>query len=450
MLLTFTVENFRSYRDEKLFSLVATEDRALPQNLIDLNEPGFSVLRCAAIYGPNAAGKSNLIAAMNCLGELLQSPVGQQLLFSGDVPPFALDPTSSSAPTKFTVRFMLGNVVYEYLLAIKNGEVQEEKLSVFPVGRPQVWYHRKLREIEFNKTHLKGQKQSLRFMTPPGKPYLAIAAAFEHPQLTEPARWLAINLRSRLDFFESTSRYRRPEEITARRLHEDNDFRNWANLFLRHADLGIHRVDVAIEERIVRRVRRPTKTDEAGVQTAVDESPEKFYHPIFVHNNCEGQPIGFNASDESLGTRRLFSMLVPLYEVLKEGQLAVVDEFSASMHPSMVRELVRLFHDPKVNTKNAQLVFATHDATLLSGQLFRRDQIWFTEKDPAGATDLYSLQDIKGVREGEPFEKGYLRGRYGAIPFFGQFDFAETSNEATTDDDPKETLLELNEQDSSA
>ncbi len=116
-------------------------------------------------------------------------------------------------------------------------------------------------------------------------------------------------------------------------------------------------------------------------------------------------------------------MLVPLYLVLQDGELAVLDELSASLHPSLVREIIRYFHDPKRNPKGAQLVFATHDTSLLSGRLFRRDQVWFTEKNQRGATDLYSLQDIKGVREDEPFEKGYLRGRYGAIPFFGQLDF---------------------------
>lgn len=122
-------------------------------------------------------------------------------------------------------------------------------------------------------------------------------------------------------------------------------------------------------------------------------------------------------------------MLVPLYEVLRDGQLAIFDELSASLHPSLVREVIRAFHDPTLNPKGAQLIFATHDSSLLSGRLFRRDQVWFTEKDRAGATDLYSLHDLKGVREDEPFDKGYMRGRYGAIPFFGQFDFPRISEE---------------------
>jgi AAA15 family ATPase/GTPase len=134
-------------------------------------------------------------------------------------------------------------------------------------------------------------------------------------------------------------------------------------------------------------------------------------------------------------------MLAPLYEVLEYGEVAVVDEFSASLHPMMTRELVRLFHTPEWNAKGAQLIFATHDASLLSGSLFRRDQVWLTEKNASGSTDLYSLHDIKDVRDDDPFDKGYLRGRYGAIPFLGDFDFPPNSmdNEGDGDEAKKST-----------
>ena len=159
--------------------------------------------------------------------------------------------------------------------------------------------------------------------------------------------------------------------------------------------------------------------------------PAMNHIPYFVHSGEEGVNSRFAFWEESHGTRRLFDMLVPLCEALIGGEVAVLDELSASLHPSLVREIIRAFHDPELNPKGAQLVFATHDTSLLSGRLFRRDQVWLTEKDPNGATDLYSLHDVKEVRDDEPFEKGYLRGRYGAIPFFGQFDFPPTSPRPT-------------------
>jgi len=217
-------------------------------------------------------------------------------------------------------------------------------------------------------------------------------------------------------------------ELTALRCHEDRAFRSWVTALLRHVDLGIQGVEIELlrhsySEPAV--TRAPDGRSITSYEEWNEERPELF----LVHGGDDGMPVRFRLSDESHGTHRLFLMLIPLYEILQAGELAVVDELDASLHPCLVREITRAFHEPKLNPKGAQLVFATHDTSLLSGQLFRRDQVWFTEKDASGATDLYSLNDVKGVREDESFEKGYLRGRYGAIPFFGSFDFPPISEE---------------------
>jgi AAA15 family ATPase/GTPase len=148
---------------------------------------------------------------------------------------------------------------------------------------------------------------------------------------------------------------------------------------------------------------------------------------VLLHESQAETPARFDLSQESHGTRRLFGMLAPFYDVLSRGELAAIDEFSASLHPMIVRELVRLFHDPETNPHGAQLIFTTHDTNLLGDRLFRRDQVWFTEKDRSGATELYSLHDVKGVRADDAIEKGYLRGRYGAIPFLGELDLPALS-----------------------
>jgi hypothetical protein len=217
----------------------------------------------------------------------------------------------------------------------------------------------------------------------------------------------------------------RPSDATAQRCHEDESFRQWATAFLRHADLGINKVEIDVTEETVPKMvyGSASSATNAAVTPSYQNVKVPRYEPFFVHSSDGDAPARFELGAESQGTRRLFGLLAPLFDVLKFGQLAVIDEFGVSMHPSLGRELIRLFQDPKHNPNGAQLVFATHDTSLLSGRLFRRDQVWFTEKGPSGASDLYSLQDIKGVRENDPFEKGYLRGRYGAIPFFGEFDF---------------------------
>jgi uncharacterized protein len=432
MLVDFEVENFRSYREAKRLSMVASSAKELPNNLID-TEPGLKLVRSAVLYGPNASGKSNLLRAMNWVSAFLEFPTNRAWTADIRQLPFALDRISASKPTRFRVRFLVEGVLYDYAISVQPETVEEERLVVYPHGRPQEWFHRRGKDVEFNATYLKGQKQSLRGMTPAVAPLLAVGAAFGHPQLTSPARWLVNNLR---EGFQSLGfRIRAgslsaagPVEITALRCHEDHSFRSWVNALLRHADLGIRGVEIELlthrhSEPMV--TRAPDGRSITSSQEWNEERPELF----LVHGSDEGIPIRFKFEDESRGTRRLFLMLVPLYEILQAGELAVDDELDTSLHPCLVREIIRAFHDPELNPKGAQLVFATHDTSLLSGQLFRRDQIWFTEKDAGGATDLYSLNDIKGVREDESFEKGYLRGRYGAIPFFGSFDFPPVSEE---------------------
>jgi AAA15 family ATPase/GTPase len=184
-------------------------------------------------------------------------------------------------------------------------------------------------------------------------------------------------------------------------------------------------VDIEAREE---RIRRPATTTNAPT-----ELTRTVYEPYFVHTGADGISAKFPLEYESHGTQRFYSLLAPVYDVFQgQGRVLVLDEFGEGMHPYLAREIVRLFQDPKANA-TGQLVFTTHDTSLLSGKLFRRDQVWFAEKDRSGATDLYSLHDFRESRETEEFEKGYLRGRYGAIPFFGSFDFPPTQEHNAAD-----------------
>lgn len=445
MLIDFEVENFRSFRERKKLSLVASASKALPNNLIPLPELDLSLVKSAAVYGANASGKSNLLAAMSFLSAQIGTSF-QRPLFSESAPQhFALDRDSALRPTHITTSFLVDRIVYEYRIAFLSGVVSEESLNVYPRGRPQEWFHREENKYEFNQTYLKGRKQSLSELTAHHVPFMAVAAALEHPQLAKPAKWIARNLRNRLEFLDYQHPYMHPlhihvHEQTARKFREDETFKKWAIAFLRHADLGIEGV-----ESVVHKVKRPKslkRKKEASIEPVGDEQTEELEEIddiFFIHSGDRGYKARFGYLDQSIGTLRIFSMLAPLYEVLEYGEVAVVDEFSANLHPMMTRELVRLFHAPELNAKGAQLIFATHDASLLSGSIFRRDQVWLTEKNASGATDLYSLHDIKDVRDEDPFDKGYLRGRYGAIPFLGEYDFRPKSiaSESTSDEETR-------------
>jgi AAA15 family ATPase/GTPase len=147
-------------------------------------------------------------------------------------------------------------------------------------------------------------------------------------------------------------------------------------------------------------------------------------HKLFDENNSQvGEEIFEIDKDESFGTQKFFKISAPIIDTLREGKIIVIDELDSSLHPFLTRHLIELFHNKDYNKKNAQLIFTTHDTNLLNPQLFRRDQIWFTEKDKYGSTDIYSLSEIKNVRKDDDFEAKYIQGKYGAVPYIGKFEF---------------------------
>jgi AAA15 family ATPase/GTPase len=413
MLVDFEVENFRSYREAKRFSLVASPIEALPQNMFATPEPDLKLLKTAAIYGPNGSGKSNLILAMNLLSEMIRQPPGSHFVDTRrDL--FALNSSSASKPIRFKTRFFAEGILFEYTIAVTSEAVHEEKLTAYSNGHAQAWFARNMLQISFPSPTLKDPKNKLKELTKEWMPFLTVAATYNE-QISIAALGILKNLGIPLLPPHPSAMFGLNPgwfvEDAARRCHEDRDFGDWANSFLRHADVGIQLFHAKLHERT------------------------KKYEPYFVHSSLgvDGQPAEFELWNESQGTRLLFDMLVPVYQALKEGQVIVLDELN-SLHPLMARELVRLFQDPEMNKNNAQLVFATHDASLLDGRIFRRDQVWFTEKDRSGATDLYSLVDFKPKeRDSEEAvsEAGYLRGRYGAIPFFTPFNFPQVPDGTT-------------------
>ena len=275
-------------------------------------------------------------------------------------------------------------------------------MNAFPLaGRKQVWFERGVgNKAKLNRTLFRKLQSPVEELAGDSIPIMAVVAAFDYPQLSEPARWLARNLASRGGFWDFPSL---PPWIvfhgaprTAALYHDSARFRAWVNAFLRHADLGVTHVEVEVSERPSSRSFR--KTNKRAGHTPpeeINEPTEKYHEPYFVHSGQNGFTARFPIEEESQGTRRLFWLLAPFYEVLEAGEVVLLDEFGTSLHPTLAREIIRVFHSEELNPKGAQLILATHDSSLLSGKLFRRDQVWFTEKSPEGATDLYSLHDIK-------------------------------------------------------
>jgi hypothetical protein len=260
----------------------------------------------------------------------------------------------------------------------------------------------------------------LKELTRPNALFLSVAAQFNHEQLTQVYDWF----NKAMMIIPATTNWEALVPRVILDIHRNSDLRKQVINLIKMADVGVDdltteegssAIEDEFEEETPEEIKRFLKvidrwiTNEGKTAQTINAF---LFHTTGVDND---ESIPFPLSDESLGTRRMLTIAVPLLIALERGNTLVIDEIDSSLHPVLVRKLVKMFSNPKLNLHGAQLVFNTHDVTLLDNSLLRRDQIWFTEKAPDGATHLYSLQEFK-PRKTEAFSKNYLQGRYGAIP----------------------------------
>jgi hypothetical protein len=395
MLLSFRVANVLSLRDEQSLSFIAPEPYGGPARRTEIRDRGreISVLPVIGIYGANASGKSNILAAL-CL--MRDAVVGSLGWLSEPNPvrriPFALDSNFIGKPSFYEVDMALQDGVrYTYGFEMDDRRVRGEWLHAYPKGRKQVWFDRgDDGEIDFPGEGLRGEKLELARRTRSDTLFLGVAAQFNHDQLLPIFEWFRDNLwlvSPERDKFER-------EHRTSRRVLIDPGFRARVARVLRVADLGITGFDKAAlakgEIRLLHRAR-------------AKEVPLDFDH-------------------ESLGTRSWFALLGTLLETLEAGTVVLIDELDASLHPVMSAEAVRMFQDAEANPRGAQMVFTSHDATLLytllgADRVLDRETVRLTEKQSDGATELYPLTSVSPPprKEDNLFRK-YLLGQYGAVP----------------------------------
>lgn len=407
MLIRFRVSNFRSLRDEQELSLVATSrDR---EDVVHHEETGLDLVRVVAIYGPNAAGKSNVLNALQFMQDAVRS---SHRVWSpeGPVPrePFLLNARHQGEPSLLQIDFLLDDVRYQYGFRLDSKQIVEEWLHAFPTGRRQVWFHRDATLAEpftFGK-QMKGGNRTLAALTRHNSLFLSVAAENNHQALMPVYAWISgqITIHRPFDPYDIASVARRLKAVATdgSRLVE----------FMRLADLGIENLELHDEPVPALTLRL---FELAGLDT-FDFAQKRIE---FLHRTTDGT-IALPLASESRGTQAWLSIGIALLDTVAAGYVLCVDELDASLHPRLALEIIKIFQDPKRNPNGAQLIFNTHDATLLGNLLdeppLHRDQIWFVEKDDEGATHLYPLTDFK-PRKDENLERGYLQGRYGAIPF---------------------------------
>ena len=434
VLLAFRAKNVRSFRDEFELSLLSTSlaDEDVVR-LVTWREGGrpIGVLPAAGVFGANASGKSNVLKAMDDMrGHVLHSFRAGSPTGGISRCPFLLDREGRGEPSRFEVDLVLEGVRHEYGFALDDERVREEWAYRYPHGKAVRLFHRRDADVELgsaDRVKGRGVIELLR----PNALFLSTAASANHPALLPLYAWFTRNLR----LAEADSRQHRQALTT--QLLDDKTRREQVLALLRAADLGItgakmYELDPVMKERLQRAVR--IIAGQEGEPDGADEGPA--FDQLGVRL-IHGGEVELDARDESLGTLVWFGLVGPVIEALADGAVLLADELDASLHPALVAELIRLFQDPKSNPRRAQLVFNSHDATILgdstSSRLLGRDQIWFTDKRADGSTRLYPLSDLDPRKE-EAIGRRYLAGRYGAIPILSHQEFDASAELVTSGD----------------
>ena len=414
MLVEFRLKNFRSIRDEQVLNLVASSDKTLLEtNALRTGlKAAPHLVTSAVVYGANASGKSNLIKGLQFMrGVVLESASLQPGQTFDRLQPFKLDATSPTLSTDFEVTFVLDGVRYQYGFSMTAQRIVGEYLLVYKAFKPQRWFSRSVDEksgkdvYEFG-SGLKGAKHLWEGATRPNALFLSTAVQLNSDALRPLYDWFADRL---VIFNEQTPL---SPQYSVQLLKQERQRKAICG-FMRAADMSIADIEVVTRHALVHSFRINAATgkpeEEASSEQPIDEL--KFHH-ITDH----GKAV-FDLMEESSGTRNFLYLSGPILEILERGLTLLVDELDTSLHTLLVQALVKLLHRPELNTGGAQIIFTTHDTALLDTHgLFRRDQVWFIEKRTDQSSSLYSLLDFS-PRKNEALERGYLQGRYGALPF---------------------------------
>lgn len=419
MLIRFRIENYRSIREAVELQMTAVNYYKESANqLLDVKLPGLSnvrYLRGAAIYGPNASGKTAVWRGFALMRAMVLNSVSHAINAKLRFNPFLLDPTSRNKPSRFLVTLVGSNGVrYEYSFAYDANAFLEEELLAYPKGFKQVWF---TRSIVDGQTVVKGSsylkvpavvKELLNDNVLLLSLLANLAKVEAHDAVMPVYNWFlsGIDLYSRAPGSEDD--FPRSGDIINGDIGTDYQ-RSFIQGMMRRADIGIAYARVEkrpLPEEIKRLAERLP-----GLPPVPDEDLKTV---VFQHSSG-GNTMDLDYVEESDGTKQLFGMSGRVAEALEKGSTLFVDEIDASLHPVLVKEVVRTFLDPDSNPRGAQLLFTAHNPCLLEGGLLRRDQVWFTEKNAEGATELYPLSDYS-PRKDESVVNGYLTGRFSAIP----------------------------------
>lgn len=445
MFVQFKTGNFLSFNETVTFSLVGyapiKEHESNGNSISVFNDPTnkSKLLKSGVLYGANGSGKSNLFAAMSFFRRfILTSSNDSQATDEIDVIRFLLSADKDDEPSFFEMIFFIDEIRYRYGFEVDKEKVHSEwlfSLKNESSARESNLFTREFQEIKSNVRNFKegkGKEENTR----PNALFLSTVAQLNGKTATNILTWF----KSDFNFLEGLKE--RTTIYTVEKFQQDEDFRKFVIEFFTTINIGFENIEILEESEILKKsishVPPELKSELEEVLAALNklrdkaqksedtkvESKSILINTLHKKFDSSGKFLNYESLDfglESKGTQKLFSLLGPIYDTIQNGKILVIDELDSRLHSLLTIELIKFFHS--VGNKHAQLIFVSHDTTLLRKDIFRRDQIWFAEKDTIGATDLYSLVEYKvnqaTVRNDASFEKDYLLGKYGAIPFLG-------------------------------
>lgn len=416
MLINFKVKNFRSIKDEVILDMQATKDETSKEQAV-FEVGKIALLKSTAIYGPNASGKSNIIKAFAVFRKMiLESMLRSNVNIDLPNEYFKLNSKTENKPSFFEMKFLIDDKVFLYGFEIDKKKVCAEWLKQEKGNK--ILFERTEQEIKLNK-YFKEATATLKKQTAERVLFLSILAA-NNGEISKSV----VKLIQKMNVISGTQRGNTLNFSFSQFLGNSKVSERMKEFILK-ADFGV--VDIKASQKMIsaKQVQNiPDKFKEVLFKedSKITERSLKFLHKKYNTNGKEvgNEPLDFFA-EESDGTQQMFALSAPFIDTLENGKVLFIDEIDASLHPLLCQYLISLFNSKEKNSKNAQLIFTTHDISLLKEELLRRDQIYFTDKNKIGATELFSLSDIS-ERKGVNFAKRYLEGRYDALPYLSDFE----------------------------
>jgi len=424
MILSFSIQNFRSIKEKVTLSMLPVKGyQELNNNIVTVTDK-IKALSSAVIYGANASGKSNVIKALKDFINFIVNSSGNKLNDTIKIhDPFLFDTTTNTKPSEFELEFLIDKVRYIYTVSCNSDKIITEHLTYYPKGQTVLLFKRENTSYFKFGIILKGEKKSIENRLLENQLYLSKAANENLDMLIDVYNWFD-GLEAAFSDMSNLPEIVNMSSILGSALQEkDSGFFKRFESIITAFDLGIDSLKIMKNTRSKNLFGMvPDEAIDIFNSALFSEEIPELEHELFVVHKIISEDSGkveyreFPLEMESAGTKNLMTMAVTLLEHFEKGTIMIIDEFERSLHSHIVTKLIQFFNDPDLNINHAQLIFSTHAVNLLDNNLFRRDQVWFTEKDENGATDLYSLSQVEGIRKDVPYDKWYLSGRFGATP----------------------------------